>query len=337
MAIARRLPENVEPIFVTLSLAMKVVKEAGYLCEYIPQAKGSHWTEFLEQRLVEIIHRYRPEGLLFDGTWPFNGLMQAQAATGLPFAWVRRPMWKEGMGEENLSHADRFELVIEPGEFAEAYDRGRTTQHREAVVGVDPILLLDDSELLEAAEAKAELGLSPSKRAVLVQLGSGNTWDVAERGTVTADRLLKVPDLDVVFVDWMISRQQIELPSGVKRLNTYPVSRYLRAFDFAVSAAGYNSFHELIGFGVPTIFVPTEKHLDDQHGRTRYAEDVGASLNLQAFSEHGLERCLELMLEDGRRQAMADRCRELFPGNGAQDAADAVADLFIRAPERAAV
>jgi predicted glycosyltransferase len=52
----------------------------------------------------------------------------------------------------------------------------------------------------------------------------------------------------------------------------FPISRYFRALDFAVAAAGYNSFHELVGFGVPTAFVPNPSMpLDDQPARARWA------------------------------------------------------------------
>ena len=45
----------------------------------------------------------------------------------------------------------------------------------------------------------------------------------------------------------------------------FPLSRRFRAFDLAVSAAGYNSFHELLRFGVPTLFIPNQDTaLDDQ-------------------------------------------------------------------------
>jgi UDP:flavonoid glycosyltransferase YjiC (YdhE family) len=141
----------------------------------------------------------------------------------------------------------------------------------------------------------------------------------------------------VVFVDWMISRERTDLPPGVKRLSTYPLGRYLRAFDFAISAAGYNSYHELIGFGVPTIFVPSEKLLDDQHGRARYAKDVGVALSLDTFTELGLDECLEVMLDHDRRRSMTDRCRELFPGNGAAEAAGAISGLLAHVPEHAGI
>jgi hypothetical protein len=54
-------------------------------------------------------------------------------------------------------------------------------------------------------------------------------------------------------------------------------------------------------------------------------------MSLDPFSEAGLERRLEVMLKQDSRQEMAQRCRELFPGNGAEDAMKAVEQLVIPA------
>ncbi len=334
MAIARRLPADVRPIFVTLSTGMKVIRDAGYLCEFIPQtgADGGEWNAFLERRLVEIIRRYGAEALVFDGSWPFWGMARAKAATGIRLAWIRRAMWKQSTSPRQLDRAGEFELIVEPGEFAHSYDKGPTAGERDQALRVPPVLLLDEADLLPADEAKAELGLDPGKQAALIQLGSGNISDVSGMAEIAGQRLLGVPDLEVVHADWVISRQSAELPKGVKRVKTYPLGRYLRAFDFTVSAAGYNTYHELIGFAVPSVFVPSEKQADDQAARRRYAEAVGAGINLEPFSAEGLDRALERILVTEERKVMSDECRATFEGNGAQQAADAIRELLVAAP-----
>jgi spore coat polysaccharide biosynthesis predicted glycosyltransferase SpsG len=332
MAIARRLPSSVRPIFATLSTGMQVVREAGYFCEYIPRSPGykpSEWNGFLEQRLTEIIRRYDIDTLVFDGTVPFQGLLGAKEATGVPGAWCRRAMWQEGKSEKIPRRAKHFELVIEPGEFAEDYDRGITVAHREEATRVRPILLLDESEVLDRGAAREELGLSQSGLAVLVGLGAGNDEDTASPTQLAVEKLLRDPNIEVVVAEWVIQRAAFDLPDRVKPIKTYPISRLLRAFDFAFSAAGYNSYHEHIAFGVPTIFIPTQTQLDDQPARARYAESAGVGLSLDPFSEAGLERRLELMLQKDSREEMSDRCRELFPGNGAEDAMKAVEQLVM--------
>ena len=59
-------------------------------------------------------------------------------------------------------------------------------------------------------------------------------------------------------------------------VHEFPFSRRFRAFDLAVSASGYNSFHELLRFGIPTLFIPNRNTaLDDQRARARFAADTG--------------------------------------------------------------
>jgi UDP:flavonoid glycosyltransferase YjiC (YdhE family) len=82
--------------------------------------------------------------------------------------------------------------------------------------------------------------------------------------------------VELVFVDWLIGERRQDLPAHVRRLSTFPVPRYLAAFDLAVSAAGYNSFHELLSLAVPTVFVPNENPMmDAQELRALWAERQG--------------------------------------------------------------
>jgi UDP-N-acetylglucosamine:LPS N-acetylglucosamine transferase len=102
----------------------------------------------------------------------------------------------------------------------------------------------------------------------------------------------------------------------------YPVSRYLRAFDLTVSAAGYNSYHEQIGFAVPTVFLPnTRTRLDDQVGRARFAAATGAALIVENPESDELERVLDRAVRPAVREQLAARCRELAFSPGGAEAA----------------
>lgn len=329
LAIARRLPGDVEPVFFTMSQAVSVVRRMGYPCEYLASAgytgmEAGTWNRHLRARLMELLAAYGPEAVVFDGTYPYRGLLDvARSHPHVRFVWSRRPMWKEGAGKRSVIEgaSRRFHMVIEPGELAEEIDRGLTVQYRHEAERVAPVTLLDRSEVLSRTDARAELGLDPDRPAVLVQLGAGNIDDAASVGAVVHERLRSVGGLQICATSHPIARAA-GAASDLHVVSVYPLSRYLAAFDFGITAPGYNSFHEFVTFGVPAIFIAnTQTSLDDQAARGRWAEQVGAGLSLESFTPEGFATALGQMLDPERREAMRRRCEAYAQENGASAAA----------------
>jgi len=259
MAIARRLGPEVEPLFFTLSAAAPVVRELGFPVEYMASHGGPgagndwRWTRRLGPRLRAVIAEAQPRALVFDGILPYDPLVAA--IKGVPLTiWCRRGLWRKGASAVPLTRSERFDAVLEPGEFAVERDRGPTPAWRDGVHGVAPIVFSDDEELLSRAEAERELGLEPGMTNLLLQLGQGP--EVADAVERCLRALAWREGVQVAAMSSVIESLP-EVPEGVVRLDaTFPMSRYYAAFDGAASAAGYNAFHELVRFGVPSVFVP---------------------------------------------------------------------------------
>jgi UDP:flavonoid glycosyltransferase YjiC (YdhE family) len=346
MAIARRLGPEVEPLFLTLSAAAPVVAGMGFAVEYVASygTPGSgndyRWSRRLRGRLRAAIAEADPAVIVFDGTHPYEALLGALPAAPVA-VWCRRPLWKAGSSRVPLGRAGAFDAVLEPGELAEAEDRGPTVALREGALRVGPVVLLDRSELLPRAEAEAELGLEPGRTNVLVALGQG-----AEVREATARCLAHLTGIEGVQVaalssaiaeiaadDAKLADSATNATTGVVELSaTYPMSRYFAAFDLAVAAAGYNAFHELIALGVPSLFVPMHRETDDQPARARWAEQAGVGLGVEAPDDVRLEAQLERLLDEGERQAVATRLADLPAPTGAIDAARWLADLAAPSP-----
>src|SRR5205814_9141059 len=142
-----------------------------------------------------------------------------------------------------------------------------------------PIVFLDDEELLPREDAERELGLESGRSTILVQLGQGP--EVAAATARCLRKLAARDDVQVAAASSAIAGL-LDVPEGVVHLrSTYPMSRYYAAFDVAVSAAGYNAFHELIRFRVPSLFIPMRRETDDQPARARYAEQSGVGTALE--------------------------------------------------------
>jgi Glycosyltransferase family 28 C-terminal domain len=324
LAVARRCTQSLEPVFLTLSQAIRIVREQGFLVEYLPDHRllgcdVAHWNECLREEVRELIAFYDPAVLVFDGNVPYQGLVDAFGDhPDVWSVWSRRGMWKPGRNKETIGRERHFDAVVEPRDLAGRFDRGLTAQSRGHARLVDPIRLLDESELLSRRRARDALGISSTRPAVLLQLGAGNNYDYAPLRQSAIAVLRERYDADVRVAEWPIAEDPLELPDGVRSISEFPLSRYLRAFDLVISAVGYNSFHEVLLAGVPAIFVPNEHpQQDDQLARARFVEHERLGACVRAREIYRLSACIERLLAPGERRRIARRCATLERGNGA--------------------
>jgi UDP-N-acetylglucosamine:LPS N-acetylglucosamine transferase len=108
-----------------------------------------------------------------------------------------------------------------------------------------------------------------------------------------------------------------------------PLSQYFNAFDFSISAAGYNTFHEVMAFGLPTIFIGNRHEaIDDQVARAQFAQDAGAALELGEDELFQLRSVCDVLFDPRAREVLRENSRKLARPNGAAAAADAIAELL---------
>jgi Glycosyltransferase family 28 C-terminal domain len=334
MALARRASSTVRPYFVSMSQAVPIVAMESLDYEYIPSrgdlGVGSRrWNGLFRRRFLDIVERERPAAVIFDGTYPYDGLFAGRS--GLPdvqLIWSRRGMWRPHSSARQLARSHQFDLVIEPGDFAEEADNGPTADRTDAL-RVPPIVLLDRDELLSRDQAAAMLGVDPARPTALVMLGGGGIGDHSLWLGRLARRLLEIDRFQVVVTRSAIASYPGGLPDGVHPTSVYPVSQALKAVDLAVAAAGYNAFHELLAFSVPAAFVPnTAAALDHQPARAAWAEKAGVGICIEELDEAAIERIAAELGDPLSRSGIANRCARLPVANGAWKAQQAVEDLI---------
>jgi predicted glycosyltransferase len=192
--------------------------------------------------------------------------------------------------------------------------------------GSGPILIRERAELLSRDAARRALGVEGERRSVYVTLGGGGdaaaaavlpqlTSELRGRGwhvVVGAGPLYEGEELRGPGITWMARYCPLELFAGL---------------DAAASAAGYNTFHELMYAGVPTVFLPQPRIADDQLARAKRAADAGAGRIAATLAE-----VAELLEAPGD----PERARELVPQNGARAAALAALGTVLPAADLAA-
>lgn len=332
LAIARRLPKGVTPVFATMSQGFSVVRQAGFEVEYIPFLTQAGydmalWDVWLADQLCQIIDGHRISGLVFDGVTPFAGLIEAlRRRNNISAVWVRRSMWRKERTEHSLAAQKYFNLVLEPGEIAAVKDQGATRAFRDVVMPVAPIQLLDPSERLDRETAARRLGIDPQRPAVLIQLGAGANHDIVTLIDAALQTLRAHPEVQPVIAEWMISAMPLKLWPNVPRIRAFPLARYYAAFDFTISATGYNSFHEIVSNGMPAILLSNPNHaMDDQHQRAAFAEEHGAALILPDSDLVSLQLAIDTMMNERARWFLGANCARLAQPNGAAAAAAAIA------------
>ncbi|MCS6877710.1 MAG: hypothetical protein RMK73_02880 [Geminicoccaceae bacterium] len=333
-AIARRLPGGIEPVFLALSQAVDLLRRLGFLAEYTPAQAASResperWAEGFRARLLEAIAFWDPACVVFDGNVPYQPLVECRlACADRPFVWIRRGFWRPDAGHDTIDRVRYFDLVIEPGDLAAAYDRGITAGRIFERVLVPPIVFSDPEELLPRAAARTELGIAEGRTAVLLLLGSRNNYDYGIVDRIVARSLLSRPEVEVVALDWPISEAEPSLPAGVRRLVRFPIARFFAAFDFAIAACGYNSFHELLAARVPTLFVPNENPMmEEQERRALWAERAGLALCGRTSEPYRIACAIERLLDPSFRESLRARAARLPAFTGAREAAVLLAVL----------
>jgi hypothetical protein len=342
LAVARRLPENLTAVFATMSMAMGIVEREGYLAHFLTyhrhiDADRDRWNRVLAEELFDLIAFTRPRVIAFDGTYPFDGLLRAMAAFRASFSiWVRRPMWREHHGIA-LQYSSKFDAVIEPRELADAFDYGPTKKSQHLTYVVPPVLHLDVAERLERSAAMTALDVPRDATIVALQLGSGTNYDLRLIRRHILKSLHRHPDVFVLDIRSPIRDVLVDESAASPRyraIELFPTFKYSCAFDFAISAAGYNSFHENVLGAVPTIFVPNEaEEMDLQLSRALFADVYGYGKVLRRDHDlYAVDEIIDDMMDPARRDEIKHRCRSIAWRNGATKIAEFVADAarFLR-------
>lgn len=324
LSYARRLRGRARLFFFSLASAIELIEEMGFEADYFVSPYWSTsstfaWNSELAVRFGMVLERVRPDVIVFDGTWPFQGFLAACEAYGSPaLVWSNRGLLKADAKTVPVDESV-FDLVVQPGELG-------ATESETVIEGggirllVPPVCVLEDEELFDRAAAREALGLPQNGRFVLFALGPGNLKDVAEIGHGLI-RVFEAAGFKVVWVRPPISVRDVELPPGVTPLTVYPLARYLRAFNAFVGAAGYNTCCELVQAGVPALLVPNSGLADDQARRAHMVADAVPAVVSACETNQEREMAVSELL--GMLDA-TQRKRTAIPMNGALLAAEAI-------------
>ena len=339
-AIAQAMQEFATPVIVSVAGGIAEIPAAtGIRCEYIPgKTRGwmprNNWDAYFRDRLVAIAQETGASVIAFDGVVPYPGFIATKLMNPkLQLVWVRRGMWQRNLLRFVLPFQSQLvDQVIEPGDFAGAYDVGPTSNRRDAI-HTAPVSLFQKENAFSRDAARKVLGLDLTRPAVLVQLGTGES-DVNEKMTAALSGLIGWKDLQVVLTKHPVDKNGTSLaPAGldIRVVRHFPLAQVLRAFDASVCATGYNGVHELLPAQIPTVFVSNIRGTDDQEARAQWCHDMGFALRANQADLKSITATVKKLQDLQIRQRLHNQCAHLPDVVGGEEIAKILFDLALKA------
>lgn len=329
--VARQLQGIGPPVFAAFPSCIELVRQNGFPCMPLVQRCDGQQADHANDILTWLrLRRVLGKGdrLVFDGGYVFDSVHRVIHEHELDAVWIRRGLFQPGAGTPGgTDRSGDFRAIIVPSEAFEELNApatGLREVHRVGpIVDLAPPMSAEDRETRRGDLAR-RIGRG-FDRLVVSMLGAGVAADRSAQLQLISALCDAQPGCLHLAVIWPGGA----VPPGLSRWSSTRVVQTRHALalcriaDAVVSAAGYNSFHELLYHGVPAIFVPQmAPFMDDQERRARAASDRGLAVTVGADEFLLLERELVSFLRGDRRDGLAEALASVaLPVPGTADAA----------------
>ena len=255
---------------------------------------ATQWNGLVEDMLHMVFDMHRPKWFMFDGAFPYRGMLNAIASQPhMDKWWMRRGSLKKNKSIP-VDSESFFDGIIIP---SEGENKPSTPDHHV----VAPIKAIEIEEAWDRSFARSRLSVPNDAKVVYVQLGAGVINQIEGVLQQVLEGLLAHDDVHVVLGESMLGKRLSFTHARLRVIRDYPNALYAHAFDASVQAGGYNSYQEMRMFGVPTLFIPnTETGMDDQVVRCKESEKEGwgtVYLPGEETIEHKISELLKMKAE----------------------------------------
>ncbi len=173
----RRMDPDLEIVFFTTQPTLHLPYAEGFPTYHLAGPKrmkgmdADAWNAMCQEMLTLVLETHRPQSFVFDGAFPYRGMLDALSTIDVPQkVWVRRGMFRKGSSIP-VDAIGRFDLIVHPGD---AVPYGATElDHGVEELHVPPMLLIDPDEMWSREAARRRLGVPNDARVVYVQVGAG--------------------------------------------------------------------------------------------------------------------------------------------------------------------
>lgn len=323
--VAQELPQPRQVAFAAFPSCIPMIRTAGFdalpLVSKSPAHDAGHANDLVNyMRLGRALRS--GDRLVFDGGYVFDSIYRTVLEKGLAATWIRRGLWQAGqITPAALYRESAFAQVIVPEEAFPELNRDMSFGQNLHKVG--PIVAGKPEREAGAMRVMLRDRLQREfSELVVTMLGGGVAADRTAQLQLLSALFARRPDCLHLILIWPGSTVHPALYSWKNTVvcQTRNAVDIAAAADLVISAAGYNSFHEVLYHQLPTIFVPQMAgFMDDQERRAQAASERGLAVTVAAEDLLLLEREVGFFLDDGKGQGLRKALAEAelpAPGNG---------------------
>lgn len=331
--IAQEITDDHTVRFAAFPSCVEMLQSRGFPCVPMVQRSADHADEYA----ADIINYLRLRSLtkegdqiVFDGGYVFDSVYRVISELNAPAIWIRRGLWRtKQINPVSLERERAFSKVIVPSEAFAELNVDYSTGSKIHKVG--PIVQTDQMSSEEIADLRHKLAVqfkNHAKTLVVTMLGGGVASERTAQTQLLCSMLERRCDCLHLIVTWPNAFVPSALYSWKNShvVQTYRASTLCKVADLTVSAAGYNSFHELIYGQIPAIFIPqSAPYMDDQERRARAAHERELVGFVQENELLNLEREVTDFLDGGKSETVRQALRKtVLPETGNATAASLI-------------
>ena len=330
MAMKRRDP-SLEVVFFTTNYVLHPLYAEGVTAYHLPNRKkfqnmdAATWNSQCEEMLANVFSVHKPSIFVFDGAYPYRGMLNAiKNRGGIARVWVRRitRKGKDSVPVDSYSHFDR---IIVPGDLIEPDMEELAKWPVDEINLTSPLLSVSRSDLYPRGELRSRLGIPADATVCLVSLGAGEINDISNLRKFVLEGLLE-RDIYVVIADSMLKPMKATFDDKrVRIVQGFPLMRNRNCLDFAIIAGGYNSVNECLLLRLPSMIIPNDKtSRDDQPGRAERAAEGGGAILVEKADSGIIGLALDRICDPDVRSEMAERLVMSISDDGAESLAESL-------------
>lgn len=198
-------------------------------------------------------------------------------------------------GAVYLSHLSMYDLILTPDHPSKKvlYSMPEEMQERNVFTGV--VHGVCKEELLSKKEVRRLFGVADDQTLIYVSAGGGGDKSVEKDIRALVGAISQNMKHFVLVGYGPLYRGEKIYKQNVVPLSDPDSKKYFGGIDLAFSAAGYNTFEELLATKVPTTFFSQAKGMDCQEQRIDYGMKNGWNRKLQNFDPLSIEEEVEAL------------------------------------------